>query len=390
MRRTILLFTLLTVLTVAAFSEVHDSSVFYPVTPEVLGQGGSFTAVSRGYNALFTNPAGFARDGGSFTLLSATATPYFIPSEGQIESLSSIVENPNRIEDSIGILSDIITSNGIGSGISAGFGIVGKGLGLGLVANVDFYGKGVTALGTKVDVAYTLAGIAGYAVPLDLGFMQLAIGGDVRYMLKKEMQDISLLTLLDDNQSGTFDVLYGSGLAIDAGLIAELGPLSAGFSVRDIGGTAYDYSGATIPSENLDLFFNPMTGDLEQELYSANLIADGDQYVTPMTLSYGLAFHPDLGFLRWLIDPTLHVEYRDTFYDDSDPSFWTKVHAGTEIKVLRFMKVRAGINQGYLTAGFGAKILFLDVNAAFFTREMGTLAGANPNQGFSLEAAIRF
>jgi hypothetical protein len=36
------------------------------------------------------------------------------------------------------------------------------------------------------------------------------------------------------------------------------------------------------------------------------------------------------------------------------------------------------------------KLLFLDVNLAYFTREMGNYAGARPNEGFSLEAAIRF
>ncbi len=111
-----------------------------------------------------------------------------------------------------------------------------------------------------------------------------------------------------------------------------------------------------------------------------------------MAVTTGIGYHPDFGALAWLIDPTFNVDYQHVFYADPEntPSFWTGVHAGTEIRVLRFMKVRAGINQGYITAGIGAKLFFLDINMAYFTREMGEYAGVDPNSGMSLEVAIRF
>lgn len=385
MKKMLLTALIIALLPVLGFATDFDSPVFNPVTPEVWGQGGSFTAVAKGYNSLFTNPAGFAREGGSFTLLSATASPYFVPSEEQVTALSEIGDTP---EDAIDILADVITTNGIGAGISGGLGLVGKGLGLGLVSNVDFYGKGVTAAGTNIDVTYTFAGIAGYAVPLNLGFSQLYIGGDVRYMVRKEMKDIKLSDFLDDSSAVDFNVLYGNGLAVDAGAIMELGPFNLGLSLRDIGGTTMSYSGAVLPSEEMAAFFAP--GASEMEPYTDNTLIDGNTYTIPMTVSYGLAYHLDLGLLSWLVDPTFHVEYRDTMYQEYDPSTWTKIHAGTEVRVLRFIKLRAGINQGYATAGIGMKLLFLDVNAAYFTREMGTYAGTLPNEGFSLEAAIRF
>jgi hypothetical protein len=63
---------------------------------------------------------------------------------------------------------------------------------------------------------------------------------------------------------------------------------------------------------------------------------------------------------------------------------------GMEARVLRFIKLRGGINQGYVTAGMGVKLLFLDINASYFVREMGRYAGVKPNEGFTVEAAIRF
>lgn len=175
MKRILLICAVLAAFSASLFAHDFDSPVFSPVTAEVLGQGGSFTAVAHGYNALFTNPAGFARKGGSFTLLSASVTPYFVPSEGDIDNLGELVgDHP---EDGISLLSDLITDNGIGGNVSTGIGIVGKGLGLGLVGGFDFYGRGDYAMATEIDASYTWAAIAGYAVPIEIGFSTLYIGG---------------------------------------------------------------------------------------------------------------------------------------------------------------------------------------------------------------------
>lgn len=390
MKKILLIFTILTMTLVSAFAadgDIVDSTAFAPITPEVIGQGGSFTAISHGYNALFTNPAGFAREGGSFTLLSATATSYFIPEEEDISNFESIVEaeDDSAIEDALLNLSSLITGNGIGAAGTVGMGIAKNGLGLGLVGNADFYGRGETALGTSIDAVMDFAVIAGYALPLKLGPLTSYIGGDLRYMLRTEARDITIMEFTSaatSNSDPEFPVLSGSGLAFDLGAILELGKWSVGVSARDIGGTTLDYS--------------HFTGDqIEQAFqFDGNGEDVAETYVIPMVLSGGLAYDPDSFLLpSFLFDPVFHMEYRKTFYQAEDAkadSFWTGVHMGMEAKVLRFIKLRGGINQGYLTCGVGAKLLFLDLNASYFVRETGRYAGVRPNEGFTLEAAIRF
>ncbi|MCF7949797.1 MAG: hypothetical protein K9M94_14505, partial [Spirochaetia bacterium] len=63
MRKAIIILLIFTVFGLGSLAagEIIDSPVYAPMTPEVIGQGGSFTAVAHGYNSLFTNPAGFAR-----------------------------------------------------------------------------------------------------------------------------------------------------------------------------------------------------------------------------------------------------------------------------------------------------------------------------------------
>jgi hypothetical protein len=117
-----------------------------------------------------------------------------------------------------------------------------------------------------------------------------------------------------------------------------------------------------------------------------------DEYRIPMSLSLGASFHPNLGPFRHLIDPTVHAEIKDVLAlaRQEHLTVWTRLHLGTELRILHFLKVRAGINQGYFTVGAGAKLLFLDVNAALFTQELGRFAGERPSAGVSVEAAIRF
>jgi len=390
MKKILLIFTILTFTifsAAAAEGDIIDSAVFAPVTPEVIGQGGSFTAVAHGYNSLFTNPAGFARDGGSFTLLSATGTSFFIPGEGDIENFETIAnaESDTEIEDAILAMSPLITGNGIGGAGTAGIGLVGNGLGLGFVANADFYGRGETALGTAIDAIMDYAIIGGYALPLSLGPLTAYIGGDLRYMLRTEARDVAIVEFASAASAGgdpQFPVLSGSGLAFDFGTIIELGKWSVGVAARDIGGTTLEYTEFT--ADSLDQAFQFDGGGADV----------AETYIIPMVISFGAAYDPDSFLLpSFLFDPVFHMEYRKTFYqaeDAKEDSFWTGVHMGMEAEVFRLLKVRAGINQGYATFGLGAKLLFLDLNASYFVREMGRYAGVQPNEGFTLEAAIRF
>lgn len=354
--------------------DILDDPIFAPVLPDVIGMGNAATATAHGYEALFTNPAGFSKADGSFTLLSASVNPYFAPTPENIDNFKLAL---NDQEEAIVLLSDLVVTNGIGANANTGIAIVGKGLGLGLVLDVDSYGRGKTALGTEVDAVGTLAAIAGLSFNPQLGPLSIHVGGDLRYMHRMKMDNVSIIDLInlgDDDETSTADVdlLTGDALAIDLGTIVDMGSLSFGMSVRDVGGTKFIYSYENMETE--------ATGDVDED------------YRIPMQINTGIGYHPDFGALSFFIDPTFNFEYQHVFYADKEntPSFWTGVHAGTEIRVLRFMKLRGGINQGYFTAGIGAKLLFLDVNMAYFTREMSEYAGVDPNNGMSLEVAIRF
>ena len=344
-----------------AAEDLNDSHVFAPETPELIGQGGSFTAVAHGYNSLFTNPAGFARKGGSFTLLSTTAS--------DIETL--------------------ITGKGIGSEANVGTGLVGRGLGLGIVGNINFYEREYER--EYIDAVYDWAFIGGLAFPISLGPVKAYVGGDLRYMMRTEAKDIGIIdfnSFTDSSEKGeAFPVYSGSGLGFDFGAILEYRNWSLGFSARDIGGTLLGYTKSTTRDIGNLFTFNEK-GEAVDSTYSI-----------PMVTSYGIGYDPEgMLFPAWVLDPIFHAEYRKTYCQDEeinaeeinqDP-FWSGLHMGMEVEVLNFIKLRAGINQGYSTYGLGMKILFLDLNASFSTRSAGRDAWVKLEEGFTMEAAIRF
>ncbi|MFO7848704.1 MAG: hypothetical protein R6V67_01980 [Spirochaetia bacterium] len=399
MKKLIFILLIMVVVLPAAFAETRDDFFFAPVSPRIMGQGNSFTAVADGYESLFTNPAGFARSGGSFTLLSATGSPY-IPLEkmedftGFMGDVSNLDPENDSMSDILSPIDSLLRENGIGGNASAGMGFVGKNIGLGVILDSDLYGRARrdTLLSTRMKGHATVGGVAGLAFPFHFGDTTLYAGGDLRYMYRMRSRDLTMKDVLEmsaADSGGTqeepeVELLVGDTFAMDLGLIAERGPFTLGLSVRDFLGTEFSYEIAT-------------ANDMETR---SELTENDPEYIIPMSVNLGASYRPDLGGLSRIIDPMFHAEYKHVFYQDSvyernegyksTPSFWNHVHMGTEVKLLNFLKLRAGLNQGYPTVGAGLKLLFLDMNMSFFSREVGDYPGDEQNSGFTLEAALRF
>ena len=359
-----------------------------------MAQGGSFVAVAHGYNALFYNPAGFAEKGGSFTL--ASANPWlFLRPDLLIDYLES---DPFSGGFDLGVLGGLLemiteqlTTTGLGVGTSAGIGIVGMGVGLGVVMTVDSYLHG-TLLGAEGDLTATFGFIGGGAIPINLLGINFKFGASIKPMIRVRVPlSADIFTgLFGGGVDGPADILnsvdayHGFGLGVDLGASMELGPLNIALSVRDFGGTRFFYSRSSL-------------GQLVEGFQNGTGFPEGDplpedvKYVIPMNMSAGIAFRPDLGGLQRFLNPVIHADLQDVIgviRDKKSP--WTLLHMGAEITLLSFINLRAGLNQGYVTLGGGVKLLFLDVNFAVFTRELGKNLGDQPNSGVTLEAALRF
>ena len=384
MKRLLLLLFCLSLSAAAFAQEIVYEPKFKPQSPEIMAQGGSFMANAKAFHALYTNPAGFSSGKPSLTLLAANPWLYLFPDEEMRSALEAIAANPLG---GIGLLNDIMTSSGTGLGLQAGLGFVGGGFGLGFIVMNDTYAYGKNTLGIEVSTAATAAVIAGLSFPIHLGEFTITPGGAVRPMYRIRAYDVGLTDVLgivagDGSSGGGPEVLGGTGLGIDLGVNVSYGPLLGAIAIRDLGGTQFQFGTMTFEeaSANVGQMILP-----EGEPISESEV----QFVIPMSFHLGFQYHPDFGDLSFLLDPYVHAEIVLTDGKEEEP-IWNKIHLGAEVRLLQFIRLRAGLNQGYTTFGVGLKLLFLEAHVAYFGRELGPFPGAQQGQGVTAEVALRF
>ncbi|MFW5694653.1 MAG: hypothetical protein ACOCYB_05755 [Alkalispirochaeta sp.] len=398
-------------------AETVRQKEFQPLSPEILGQGGSYTAVAEGYSSLFTNPAGLAGTiEPEITLPSVSVWAHsrpdlLLPTIGALggEELSSDGDETSRDELIIDALREQFTTNGFGVGSAVGFGYVGNGLGVGMNIATDSYLYGDTfPLGLEGEITSQFTLVFGYAHPFRLGPVDLSVGGALRPNLRitslvgsdTAADLITQFTGVDTGEGdgdedgdllSSINALNGWGVAFDAGLLAGYRSFSLGVQARNMFNTTMQYS-----RNSLDEVFSALSsGGLPSAPEQGDEAYVSERYIIPVELSLGAAWQPDLGEWAAFVDPELHFQITDPFGSaDLDPdrpnSFWTRVHVGTELTFLRFFDMRFGINQGYFTLGTGMDLMFLDVQFALFSREFGRYPGDQQVGGAALEFALRF
>ncbi|HSV92148.1 MAG TPA: hypothetical protein VLH81_03690, partial [Desulfobacterales bacterium] len=306
---------------------------FLPMSPAVMAQGGAATATAQGWDSFFANPAGFSRGDGNLTILQTGMWMYARPDRAiaMVQEVIAAGASPSLFT-SIG---DEITGGGFGVGASMGIGYAGKGLGLAMAIIADTYLWGPTLLGMGGDLTATVGFMGGMSFPLEAGPFTFHVGGTLRPMVRihtllPNADALAMFTALMGGSSlftaiGTADAVYGVGVAMDLGVIAELGWFTFGLSVRDVGGTVFNYSVDDFAT--VSAVFSS-----ELRLPPGSLVTD--RYVVPMDISLGAAFHPVFGDGKFnkILDTTLHIELTDLVHTigdavTGDGSIWKMVHA---------------------------------------------------------------
>jgi hypothetical protein len=363
---------------------VIEEPPFYPLSPEIMAQGGSSVAIAEGYNSMFTNPAGFAIGEASLTVPSFNAWVYADPRE--------YIGHLMRGDCSFDYLLEEAMSGGFGMGASTGLAYIGNGLGLGLVLQMDSFVFGPSVAGLAGDTVATLSLIGGYAYSFNVLGIDLSVGAALRPLARihTPLSNEAALDLLHAfaGEKAVFSALndeaalHGVGLGIDLGLIARIGSFRLGVSVRDVGGTPIIYK--TSP-------FSAVMSSLGTNLVFPEGNAVGETYMIPMSINAGIAYKPGWGDSGGPVDLILHAEVQDLAeLFEADRDLWTHLHIGAEVSLWDRIALRAGLNQGYLTFGVGFDLFYAFLDIAYFTRELGESLGEEPSSGFALEFALRF
>ena len=366
---------------------------FRGYSPEILAQGGSYTAIARGYESLFTNPAGISAGEPEFRA-SHLGVWFTARPDKLIATTRSLVTDQSA---GLSGLTEQFTKNGVGLGASWGLGFTGKRVGAALEFDSDVYLFGKTfPAGLEGVENLQLTGSVGYSHPFLIGPLRLDAGLALRPFVRQfavidPNTAVSLLGQFtkvdtgDEVKGKSFEslpVLSGFGVGIDTGVIAELGAFRLALQLRNLFDTRVDYAQNTFS----DFLANAGEGRLPQSDTTV-------RHAIPIEFSFGAAWGPDLGKAAEIIDPVVHFEVRDPFFntdpDKSRPtSFWTRVHIGSEIELLRFFDLRLGLNQGYLTYGAGIDVRAFQFAFALYTLELGRSVGAQPVSGVAFAVTI--
>ena len=307
-------------------------------SPRVLAQGSSSAGIAGGWDALFANPALFTTEDIEITAISLSVGGRPDPTAPEEPMSSRILRQ--------------IVDDGRGGRVQLGYGLVGRGWGLGFAGVLR--GESEDPASGLVDLHVDAGLTIGYARQIRRDELRLAVGGDLRPLVRLEAADLSVATLdaaASDprpmatlmNEMETVDA--GWGIGVDVGGSAAWRDFRASMVLRDIGHTRYlGYRGAV--------------DDLRRSDVGA---------LTPMTLRTGFAYDP----IGEKVDPVFHVESiiplagADIREDAGYATALGRLNFGAEARIMEVFTVRAGLCGGQPSAGLGLDLHLFEVNAAF-------------------------
>lgn len=268
-------------------------------------------------------------------------------------------------------------------------GFVNETCGFGVFTNMKSNQIGLT--GDKVNPGIVINGEGNLEVPVGVAFKilnNINVGASVRYIMSykadktlhyTELSDLSDENLTDNEKLSIMNVEKAVGYGINLGTVMELKKLNVAMSLRD-----------PISKVQTSKYVKNSSNSYE--------LTDIDKKSLPTNLSLGISNKPYIdGKQRkffWAVELE-NILSKDLNGDGyKDKSFFKKLHAGTELYVLDWpgfdIKLRAGLNQGYITYGASMKILVAELEYANYTEELGPHAGMDKNTVNSLGMTIRF
>ncbi|MFZ5860828.1 MAG: hypothetical protein ACOYVH_08840 [Spirochaetota bacterium] len=387
MKRKAMIFILLIMAVLAATAQTTlQFTSPMPKDARSMGMGGAFRVFSQGYSSFFGNPAGFAGMS-SLTLMDMSTWAYLAPTSENLGRVQSIVSGSASNSDIMGWAGDwLAKNNGLGAGMSMGAGWVGaKGISIGFNVITDELAQGNSVLGAKLISSTQGNAVLGLAYPIQLGPVWLKVGVDGRVFYRMQSDPTTgwpfstILNKVLDNSFSPSDLTFfgGYGFGADAGVILGLGPIMFGFTARDFGleFKVGQFTAQDIVDKTISAF--PLAGTIPAAL----------------TPSYAAGIGIKL-FENGLFEPAVYAEVDDpmSIFSSSDmlSTAFNSLHAGMQLRLLRFLSVRAGLNKGWYSLGAGLDLSLFEFDTAIFTEELGMYPGDKGRSGIAIQGAIRF
>lgn len=384
-----------------AFAESLAS--FNPVNPKMMGMGGAGLAINSSLDALFTNPSVLGRGKVRIAIPSVTfSINHIYDLMKEDENGNSAIENIEKMSSGDMENSDVNTMmNLISSLIGSGKGkIASFEASTGLIANVFGVAANVsdtirTFNGTVFD-DLKVSTVAGLGFGFGGDEVKFTVGGSFKYNVNifskrigmKELNDIMNSDSEDGSASGpeassseenilsNIPLAVGYGMPLDFAVSLKYYGLSATAVLTDVnlfGLGEYKY-GILVPSDEMTA--------TTATTFVKNLDKESVFKFTPkVDLDLGIGYEGKLSIIGFkaavdFVDLISLVRELDGGYSAKNVLL-NHTKAGAEISLFDMIKVRGGINSGYLTLGGSFNIGIITVDTAYYWEELGSFAGHN-------------
>ena len=377
---------------------------FTPVNPKMMGMGGAGLAINSSLDALFTNPSVLGRGKVRIAIPSVTfSINHIYDLMKEDENGNSAIENIEKMSSGDMKNSDVNTMmNLISSLIGSGKGkIASFEASTGLIANVfgvaanvsdtirtfngtifdDLKVSTVAGLGFGFggdEVKFTVGGSFKYNVNIFTRRMGL---GDFQAMMNSDSNGNSgsgsdPASSSEENTLSNIPLAVGYGMPLDFAVSVKYYGLSATAVLTDVnlfGLGDYKY-GILVPSDEMT--------STSATTFVKNLDKESVFKFKPkMDLDLGIGYEGKLSIIGFkaavdFVDLISLVRELDGGYSAKNVLL-NHTKAGAEISLFDMIKVRGGINSGYLTLGGSFNIGIITVDTAYYWEELGSFAGHN-------------
>lgn len=325
-----------------------------------LGMGGAFTAIADDFNAVYFNPAGLASIQG-FTL--GLLDPTVGVSENTVDLYNDFEDiDSDDVTEVAELMREYVGEN---NHVDAAFD-------LHLGFKVKDAGVMITAIGQSasnirirnpVNPEAQITSINDYGGVLSMGvsvpgIKGLKLGASLKAVCRRSLNEFYSATVIADDDLGDLiddDIEEGSGVSADLGAIYS-------FSLLKITDVSLGVTGMNLPEMDF--------GDAMDAKTQINTGVALRQKIVGFTLTEAIDIY----------------DVTDNICEDS--SFEKKVHLGAELKFPWLISLRAGLNQGYYTAGATVDFKIIKIDVASYGEEIGVIAGQKEDRRYSASISI--
>ena len=362
-----------------------------PLTARAKAMGGAGIAFPGRADAFFLNPAGLAKRG-TVLLPSAEVTlyhPYDMlnPGESGKSLVDSLIEaqnsgDPNALTDAIEPLLGMIKSGRgkiLDVNARVAFDFAGFAIGVNVDDSVHTFATGMGGIDSTLFDELNVTANVGLGLRFKIGdSFWIDAGANFRPTFKAYSAAIGATDILDVVQPPSDP----NGTPVDpATFFLEKLPVAAGVAYPfDVGiNFGNSWFSVGLVGRNILGSYNMKAYDNINSFYPnwTTAFKGGDFKIsTPWTLDFGLGFKWDNAFFK----PTFVADFVDIIGCFTDENFTARslmehVKLGAEIRLLSFLDIRGGLNQGYWSVGAGLDLAIIKVDVAYYWQEFGEKLG---------------